>query len=540
MHSFDKLLFGAAIATLGGCILAYDYDAHDTTGVGGDAGSANGGSGGFGGTGGSTSSSSSSSGMGGAGGAGGAVACNVSICNDPSLENCNVGSCNTLDWTRRFGTLMALQEARAVTLDSAGNIIVGGAYSTDAFDMGGTMLPATGSLTGFVARLNVTGAVEMAKQTTAGAVLGIATDAMNDVIVAGYQVQGTEEFFLVQKRTIANSLNLAWGVSYGVSPVKTRALAVDTDANNNIYVAGTTSGNFSIDCPTATTISMGMFILKLGPDSTCQWVEEYSTAGIDNITPTALRVGNDMNVWVTGHFQAVLADSAGNQLKSTGGRDMFLLRHNVDTGVPGLPYGYGPGADNLGGTIAPADIDIDAQGNIFVAGTLQGQTVFDPTQVQGQISAFVTKIDSTTGVHFPFVLRASAGVGESAHATGVAMGGGKLFVSGMFAGKITVDATQPDVVAPLDGGVAQSNTAFLAVFDPVLLKLLSFEYFAGYGHQPGAGTVKVAAGQTSTVLAGGWSKSLDFANGMGGPNFLAQDPSSMATDVFIAKFSYDP
>ncbi|MBK9263462.1 MAG: hypothetical protein IPM54_27110 [Polyangiaceae bacterium] len=541
MDSFNKLLIGTSIAMLGGCILAYDYDKHDGQGTGGSGGENAGGTGGgtaaTGGNGGEPAGSSSSSGMGGAGGTGGIGECNVSICNDPALANCNAGTCMQLAWAKRFGSLEKRQEVNTVALDKNENIIIAGAYSQDAFSLDAVPLPPGASYQSFLARMHAGGGVEWAQQGPSGEYLAVAADSKGDIIAAGFLKSGETEYSYIEKRSPSNPTATIWNISSSNANQYARITAIDVDASDNIYAVGTTTSGFNIECPagsgTMVNIVTGMFIIKYNGNGACQWAQTYST-GAGNVKPVAMRLDNASNLWITGQFQNILSNSVVNK-DAGAGADMFLAPHNTETGAPLNLYVYGQSGGGSG-SIEPAAIEVDETGNVVVVGQVNGQTVFEPGLASGQPAAFVARIRPADGAPNAIVLPGGAQVFEGTRASGVALGAGKLFVSGTFATTMAVDPARPDIVGPVAPGGGASNTAFLAVLDPVVFKLLSFEYFAGHGESFTSRHVHVAVAQSSTILAGGWTKSLDFSNGQGGQNFLMQDPSSTEADIFVARF----
>jgi hypothetical protein len=110
-------------------------------------------------------------------------------------------------------------------------------------------------------------------------------------------------------------------------------LAVATDAAGNVYLTGSYSGSLTIGSKTAeiANAAKALFVAKLGPDGSAQWVHGYQAAQIG--LPAALATGKAIavdsagNVIVAGDFTGRIAFGA-TTIQSAGNffGDIFLLQ----------------------------------------------------------------------------------------------------------------------------------------------------------------------------------------------------------------------
>lgn len=556
MHSRGKYFAGSMVMLLGGCFVAYDLDEFDGNG----ASSSSSGSGGEGGTGGmsvssssSSGESSSSSGIGGSGGGGGGIACDPLICKYPP-PNCNTSDCTALDWAKRYGPAGSDQTALSIKVKpgtgGVEDILIAGTYTVTTgqlFDIAGQPLSAPQGFTGFVAQLSSTMPVtaRWAMSKDPGEIGSVTADKEGNVLIAGFKHTPTADYFILEKLSSATPPTVLSRKELGGNGFDTYAIDADTDSDGNAYVVGATTGNFIITCPepgmTSVQIPAGMFILKYNSAGECQWVETYSI--VDKVTPKAIRVDSiKKRVFVTGHFHNLLANGKGT-LPGTVGEKMFLVGHNADTGAATAIYGYGESVAGGGGAVYPAGLELDSDGMVFVGGQVKGKTVFSPDLANNShTGAFLARIDPASDQRTSTLIAGSPTPGQLEGVTGtdIALNGTTLALSGAFAGRITVGPNNTVVESPepMLSGTTRSNTPFLAMYETMNLGLRSFEAFPGHGEGFKKGTVKVDMSTMSVVLAGGWSKTLDFSRGTNNENLLTQDPASTNADVFLAKFLY--
>ncbi len=176
-----------------------------------------------------------------------------------------------LGWTHQFGT-GADDGARAITTDSAGNVVV-----TD-FTLGSLDGEGAGGSDVFVRKLTPEGTSLWTRQFGTSAVdasRGIGTDSADNIIIAGY----TE------------------GALGGVA----------IDSQDNIVVASHTNGELKGE----SAGDYDAFVVRFDPDGEMVWTEQFGTSGDDRVRGVA--TDPQRNVIIAGNTSGVLAGGGGGQ-----------------------------------------------------------------------------------------------------------------------------------------------------------------------------------------------------------------------------------
>jgi hypothetical protein len=156
--------------------------------------------------------------------------------------------------------------------------------------------------------------------------------------------------------------------------------SVTTDASGNIIIAGTLSG--TVDVGDGARTSAGgddVFLAKFSPSGTCDWSRNYG----DTSNDFAYDVVTDQsgNIIITGGFAGSI-DFGDGENASLGDYDMFLAKFGPG-GV--LEWADTYGAEYDGDEVFGFNLDVDAEGNIAVVGSMEGIVWFreDEPQVVG-------------------------------------------------------------------------------------------------------------------------------------------------------------
>jgi uncharacterized delta-60 repeat protein len=297
--------------------------------------------------------------------------------------------------------------ARAIAADAAGNVAVAGyteaataSFSTDfatvRYDAAGRLLWAR-AYDGPGGHYDYPAAV--------------AVDGSGNTYVTGRSYgAGTDSDYATIKYCPAG--DVAWVRRYD-SPDHgyDTAWAIAIDAAGNVYVTGAASGNGSYDTDCAT--------LKYDPAGNVEWTATYDGPGAGADDAAAIAVDVSGNVYVTGtskglgtgvsDFATIKYDAAGREQwvarydgpraseydhdeavdVAVDGEGNVHVAGSADTGSPNdggtwhdfATLKYGPNGNELWvrrwdamgwGDDEPAGIDVDAAGNVFVAGTSYG------------------------------------------------------------------------------------------------------------------------------------------------------------------------
>ena len=354
--------------------------------------------------------------------------------------------------TRQLGVAGATTAGTSVASDASGNVYVAG-YTTG--DLDGNTLSGTSDF--FVTQYNSIGVKQYTRQLgVAGAATtgtSVATDAGGNVYVAGYTggdldgntLTGTQDFFLTK---YDSSGVKQYTRQLGVAGAVTSAAAVATDANGNVYVAGSTSGGLDGNTLTGTS---DFFLTKYDSSGVKQYTRQLGVAGAyTSASSVAIDAGG--NVYVAGYTDGGLD---GNTL--TGTEDFFLTKYDSN-GAKQYTRQLGvAGADTYGQSAAT-----DAGGNVYVAGITNGG--LDGNTLTGTYDFFLTKYDSSGARQYTRQLGAA---GAKTYGGYVATdAGGNVYVAGTTRGGLdgnTLTGTDDFFLTKYDGSGVKQYTRQLGV-----------------------------------------------------------------------------
>jgi hypothetical protein len=230
-----------------------------------------------------------------------------------------------VQWAKSFGSTVDGEAARAVAVDSAGNIIVTGCFGGNV-NFGGVTLssPANPSSPTYAYYLNT--------------------------FVAKYSASGS----------------LVWAESFGgVGFGLGRGVAVDGSANvffGASFQASATIGGVTLTSAGADDIAL----VKLsGANGGVLWAKRYG--GTDYDQPHGLAVDRSGNLLVTGSFGTTI-DLGGGSLSSVGSSDGFVAKYSGVDGSYIWAKAFGTASPDMGNGVA---VD-PTSGNVIVGGTLGG------------------------------------------------------------------------------------------------------------------------------------------------------------------------
>lgn len=189
-----------------------------------------------------------------------------------------------------------------------------------------------------------------------------------------------------------------WGITWGSTLFwSIKPFCLTTDNDRNIYVAGPFSNTVDFDPGESTDIRVAdgtcnAFLSKFSPDGIFQWVETWKIQGFDKVQGIVLNGEGDIYM---------ICETLGFP-----GLDRFSLRM-LDGGGNFQWEQTWPQTEVDMGMLVGYDLALDNQGNILIAGTMNGVMDFNPgedvdiLESNGDCDAFVMRLlPDETGLSF--------------------------------------------------------------------------------------------------------------------------------------------
>jgi hypothetical protein len=242
------------------------------------------------------------------------------------------------------------------------------------------------------------------------------------------------------------------------------------------------------------------------PARTCAWGQRVGAPGEQE----ALAVATDAsgNVFIAGTFSGSL-DFLGSPLMSAGGAELFVAKLD-----PGGRHLWSKSCGDADGTVA---IDVDAEGNLLLAGSFQTEVNFGiPLGSLAGTNVFIAKLDPE-GEHVW-----SRRFGDNGNSIAEAMavdGAGNLIITGAFDGVLNFG---PGALA-----AQGERDVFVAKFDPSGAPI----WASPFGRTGDQNATSLVVGPSDTlVLSGYFDQAIDFGGG---------DLEAADTAAFVAKLDGD-
>lgn len=268
------------------------------------------------------------------------------------------------------------------------------------------------SFSGIIDTFNLYQGIALVEMDTSGHVLAVKSDVIYGADVSEFEIKN-DELYLAGE-ALANSIiigsdtltstsnssdayiakldlsgNLIWAKRFGGSTNSDRALGLDFDSNNNIYLVGGFRDTLRIDAVEEICTTNGdMFLAKLNNSGVCQWIQRSHPA----IVAGAYGIKHSPNncFYITGYIYGD-ADF-GSYHVSNPGRQLFLARYNEN--------GNCLGAQTFSGLATGYGVTTNPSGEPFVSGRFRDTVTIGSYNFTsyGDYDAFIAKADIIDGV----------------------------------------------------------------------------------------------------------------------------------------------
>lgn len=307
-----------------------------------------------------------------------------------------------------------IETPHGIVADKDGNFYVAGYFgstnsqTTADFDPGRNVasIKSLGGFDAFLAKYDKNGKYLWAlglgnsKGATEERAWDLACDNEGNVIVTGcfqgtvnFNPKGSKQinvthngagFGLFLAKYDKNGQNLwAFGIPSAAKASMTEAYSsVACDNENNVYFGGNYRGQCDAD-PGNGVLNLtskgetDFFICKHDKNGKLSWAKSMGGAGADFLSPGALRVGKDGNVYATGHFRGTSDFDPGASTKNLTSKDqaddLFLASYSGKG-----DHRWSFSVPSTGGPDGGHRVDFDSSGNVVLAGWFKGSGDFDP------------------------------------------------------------------------------------------------------------------------------------------------------------------
>lgn len=389
----------------------------------------------------------------------------------------------TLSWVKQLAGPSAAQPNAVCNDGSMATIMAGSFEGVTDFDpsAGSAALSSAGGKDGFICKMDVNGNHAWAVSIGAGQddiIYDVATDASGNVYAVG-EFRGSVDFdpgsgnFTLTAFTGYNGFliklnsqgQFQWVAKIAGTGVE-KAMNLAVDAGGNVVISGKMYGttDFANGAPnsTLTGTTNYAFLAKYTSSGSFLWVKGY---GGSYTEPTTLKLDDAGNILFVGFFysQVDFDPGAGNFILNGGYYDTFITKLD--------PNGTFSWAKSFGGTYycVSNDIELDSEGNIYLAGYFNGISDFDPDLVNvfnlpyagnSQNRAFLSKL-TPDGLFAWAKNLAQQAISEAKQIE--IDEDDNIYVSGYFAGSSDFNPDAPEF--PMTSPVTWYDAAFISKFN---------------------------------------------------------------------------
>jgi len=302
---------------------------------------------------------------------------------DKDMFVAKLSSAGVFQWAKKGGGAYR-DEGHGVAVDSSGNVFVtGDFYATASF--GSTSLTSAGERDMFVTRLSSAGAFQWTRQaggTGRDNGLGVAVDSSGNVLVAGHfsttaatfgsttlTSAGGDDLFVTR---LSSAGVFQWARRGGGSSTD-HGLGVAVDSSGNALVSGSFVGSATFGSTTLTSAgSQDAFLAKLNSAGVFKWALGTHASPGALAAGLGVAVDSSGNAYLAGFFDGV-AKFGSTTLTAAGSQDAFLARVSAAGSFISARGGGGTSTDyGLG-------VAVSAAGRVHVTGQFGGTARFGST-----------------------------------------------------------------------------------------------------------------------------------------------------------------
>jgi gliding motility-associated-like protein len=335
---------------------------------------------------------------------------------DPSADALNARSVNSQAFVAKYSATGALAWVKVLEdyifafdingfdIDRNGNVSVIGSHHnliTDAFiwrlDKDGNDLWYKEIISGHVNRQT---GYKVASDD-AGNLIAVFTFQGSPDVDGNITAKGTADGLVVKYDPNGNVI---WKFSLGATGVNNYAVEALVDKDNNIIIAGYTTGTVNynpLGAPVNVTANHSIFLAKYSPAGILQWVK--SIKGLGDYYNITLALDGQDNIYLNGSFNDPLDFGVAPTLTPNGSQDIFIAKYSSGGNLLYHKNMGGTGAQVLNrGMVAGPD------NSLYLTGSVKGKADFDPStsaaevNTNGAVSMFLAKYDNNGNYQWVF------------------------------------------------------------------------------------------------------------------------------------------
>jgi hypothetical protein len=321
--------------------------------------------------------------------------------NNPNYFITKYNSAGNVIWAQSVGNAFA--HVQGIAVDTNGNIYVAGDFFSPTVTFGGITLTNTsaGNYDIFLVKYNASGNVLWAKSVVGGQIdyaYDLTVDTSGDVIITGTFTSnsltfgtitltntGSNDAYVVKYNSLGN---VVWAKN-AIGSSQDYGNGVSTDSNNNIYLTGLfSSSSITFDGIALTNSgNWDLFIVKLDPIGNVIWAKKAGGTSGDYGNGIATKQNGDN--FTIGNFASQTLSFGNYTLSRISSDDIFVVKHS-DLGDPSWAAIAGGANSDRGRSIST-----DNYGDVYIAGDYNSpQCTFGQSQINnyGGNDAFIAKL----------------------------------------------------------------------------------------------------------------------------------------------------